>query len=137
MYLLDTNVISELRRGKPQPSAAVRSWAESLPGNQFYLSAVTVLELEIGVRRMERKDEPQGRILRAWADAVLQEFGGQVLPFATETAILCAGMHVPDQRSFRDSMIGATAQQHGLTLVTRNVADFEGLAVKVFNPWET
>jgi toxin FitB len=137
MYLLDTNVISELRSGKPQQSAVVRSWAENIPGNQLYLSAVTVLELEIGVQRMERKDGPQGRILRGWASAVLKEFGGQILPFSTETALLCAGMHVPDQRSFRDAMIAATAQQHGLTLVTRNVADFDGLAVKLFNPWET
>ncbi|MDP2834931.1 MAG: type II toxin-antitoxin system VapC family toxin [Pseudomonadota bacterium] len=136
MFLLDTNVISELRNGKPQQSLAVRAWAETLPANQLYLSAITVLELEMGVLRMERKDVQQGKILRAWAEIVLQQFAGQVLPFTGETALLCAGMHVPDPRSFRDSMIAATAQQHSLTLVTRNVADFEGLSIKLLNPWE-
>ena len=136
MFLLDTNVISELRNGKPQQSASVRAWADSLPVNQLYLSAVTALELEIGVLRMERKDAAQGRILRAWATTVLQQFDGQILPFTGETALLCAGMQVPDPRSFRDSMIAATAQQHSLMLVTRNVADFEGLSIKMLNPWE-
>jgi len=136
MFLLDTNVISELRNGKPQQSLAVRAWAETLPANQLYLSAITVLELEMGVLRRERKDVQQGKILRTWVEIVLQQFAGQVLPFTGETALRCAGMHVPDPRSFRDSMIAATAQQHGLTLVTRNVADFEGLSIKLLNPWE-
>ena len=136
MFLLDTNVISELRNGKPQQSLAVRAWAETLPANQLYLSAITVLELEMGVLRRERKDVQQGKILRTWVEIVLQQFAGQVLPFTGETALRCAGMHVPDPRSFRDSMIAATAQQHGLTRVTRNVADFEGLSIKLLNPWE-
>ena len=112
MFLLDTNVISALRHGKPQPSAAVRAWADGQPGNQLYLSAVTQLELEMGVLRMERKDAAQGAVLRAWVDAVLHQFESRVLPFTGETARLCAGMHVPDPLSFRDSMIAATAQQH-------------------------
>lgn len=136
MFLLDTNVISELRNGKPQQSAAVRAWAENVPANQLYLSAVTVLELEIGVLRLERKDAPQGKILRSWIDAVLQQFEGQVLPFTGGIALRCADMHVPDPRSFRDSMIAATAQQHSLTFVTRNVADFAGLNINMLNPWE-
>lgn len=135
MFLLDTNVISELRHGKPQQSDAVRAWAQHLPANQLYLSAVTALELEMGVLRMERKDVAQGKILRTWAKAVLQQFDGQVLPFTDETARLCAAMHVPDPCNFRDSMIAATARQHGFTLVTRNVADFERLNIGLLNPW--
>lgn len=136
MFLRDTNVISELRNGKPHQAAAVRAWAENLPANQLYLSTVTVLELEMDVLRMERKDAPQGKILRSWIDAVLQRFEGQVLPFTGGIALRCADMHVPDPRSFRDSTIAATAQQHGLTFVTRNVADFAGLRINMLNPWE-
>ena len=107
MFLLDTNVISELRSGKPRQSASVRAWAETVPANQFYLSSISVLELEMGVRRMERKDGPQGQVLRAWVATVMQQFQDQVLPFTAQTALLCAPMHVPDARSFRDSMIAS------------------------------
>jgi predicted nucleic acid-binding protein len=103
---------------------------------QLYLSSITVLELEMGVLRMERKDRSQGNVLRAWVEAVFQQFDGQVLPFAAETARRCAVMHVPDAMSMRDSMIAATALQHGLALVTRNVGDFEGIKIKLINPCE-
>jgi hypothetical protein len=136
MYLLDTNVVSELRAGKPRQSEAVRAWAAAVSANEMYLSAVTVLEIEMGVLRMERKDEAQGALLRAWADHMFGQFAPQVLPFGSSTALMCASMHVPDPSSFRDSMIAATAREHGLTLVTRNVNDFAGLGVSVLNPWE-
>ena len=136
MFLLDTNVVSELRSGKPQQSSAVRTWAQGQPVQQLYLSAVTVMELEMGVLRMERKDQPQGTALRRWAAAVLEQFAGRVLAFGLETARRCAAMHVPDTKSMRDSMIAATALEHGLILVTRNRADFEGTSIKLINPWE-
>jgi predicted nucleic acid-binding protein len=135
MYLLDTNVISELRKGKARQSAAVRDWARLQEGQQLYLSAITCMELEIGVQRMERKDVRQGEVLRAWLDAVLLEFDRRTLSFTSVTAMFCAGLHVPDERSFRDSMIAATALEHGFKVVTRNVSDFRGTEVELVNPW--
>jgi predicted nucleic acid-binding protein len=137
VFLLDTNVISELRVGKAMPSAVVRRWAVGIPANQLYLSAVTVLELEMGVLAMERKDAQQGQSLRSWLQGVMREFSSQVLPFGATTAILCAAMHVPDRRSDRDAMIAATAKEHGYTLVTRNTDDFNGCGVQLLNPWLT
>lgn len=136
MFLLDTNVVSELRQGKPRQDECVRDWASRHGADQFYLSAVTLLELEIGVLRMERKDTAQGRTLRAWVTRLQQQFSARTLPFTAHTALRCAAMQVPDLRSFRDSMIAATAQEHSLTLMTRNVGDFVGLKLKVINPWD-
>lgn len=136
MYLLDTNVICELRRGKRAQSETVRDWASKLPITQLYLSSITVLEVEIGVRRMLRKDPSQGAVLRAWADAVLREFEGRVLPFSVATAPGCADLQVPDPCSLRDSMMAATAAEHGFTIVTRNVGDYASSGVPVVNPWE-
>lgn len=137
MFLLDTNVISELRAGKALPSPAVRRWAAGIPGNQLYLSAVSVLELEMGVLLMERKDAQQGQMLRSWLQGVLTEFSSQVLSFGNATAVLCAAMHIPNRRPDRDAMIAATAKEHGYTIVTRNTDDFDGCGVQVLNPWLT
>ena len=135
MFVLDTNVISELRSGKPAPSVAVRRWAARLPVNQLYLAAVTILELEICVLAMERRDPRQGQVLRTWLEGVMLEFTSQVLPFTGQTATICAPMHVPDRRSDRDAMIAATAKEHGYTLVTRDSSDFSGCGVSLLNPW--
>jgi len=136
MYLLDTNVISELRHGKRGQSPAVRAWARAQPLARLYLSAITVLELQLGALQIERRDPAQGQVLRAWLEAVLTDFDGRVLPFAGTTALRCAPLHVPDPASFRDSMIAATALEHGFAVVTRNGADFATSAVPVVDPWQ-
>lgn len=138
MFVLDTNVVSELRKirsGKADSNVA--EWADRVDAIDLYLSAITVLELETGVLRMERRDPIQGAILRAWMDRrVLPEFAGRVLPIDTEVARRCAGLHVPNSRSERDALIAATALVHGMTVVTRNVADFEATGVTLMNPWD-
>mgnify|MGYP003452491912 CR=1 FL=1 len=84
MFVLDTNVISELRQGKPNPSMAVRQWAAGQPSNQLFLSAITLLELEFGIQALERKTPPQGSALRHWLGGVRAAFAGRILPFAPE-----------------------------------------------------
>lgn len=136
MFVLDTNVISELRQGKPNQSAAVRAWAARQPARQLFLSAICILELEKGVLALERRTPPQGQALRQWLIGVRAAFAGRILPFTEETAALCAAMHVPNPRAERDAMIAATALGHGMAVATRNVADFRDTGVQVVNPFE-
>lgn len=135
MFILDTNVISELRHGKPNPSMAVRQWAARQPSNLLFLSAITLIELELGVQALERKTPPQGSALRHWLGGVRAAFAGRILPFAESTAPVCAALHIPNPRSDRDAMIAATALEHKFTVVTRNVPDFEATGVALLNPW--
>jgi toxin FitB len=136
MYILDTNVISELRKAsKTHPN--VRKWAERLPSASLYISVVSVLELEIGILLIDRRDKAQGAILRVWMDRhVLPTFSSRILAIDTAVAQRCARLHVPNPRSDRDALIAATALVHGLTVATRNAADFERTGVGVLNPWE-
>jgi len=136
MYILDTNVVSELRKAK-KANQNVKRWAQPLPSAGLYISVVSVLELEIGILLIERRDEKQGAILRAWMDGhVLPTFSGRILAIDTAIAQRCATLHVPAPRSDRDALIAATALVHGLTVATRNAADFERMGVGVVNPWE-
>ena len=137
MYLLDTNVVSELRKGK-KANQNVTKWVQPLPSASLYISVISVLELEIGILFIERRDKDQAAILRAWMDRhVLPTFSDRILAIDTSVAQRCATLHVPNPRSDRDALIAATALVHGLTVVTRNVADFERMEVSVLNPWET
>ncbi|MDC9606630.1 type II toxin-antitoxin system VapC family toxin [Xenorhabdus griffiniae] len=139
MYVLDTNVVSELRKiraGKADPNVA--AWAESVDASDLYVSAITIMELELGVLLIERKDTTQGAMLRAWLEQhVLPEFSGRTLPIDTAVAQRCARLHVPDKCSERDALIAATALVHGMTVVTRNVADFQSTGVTILNPWKS
>lgn len=137
MVVLDTNVVSELRKakaGKADPK--VVAWARGIPSSSLYISAVTVLELETGILLVERRDLTQGLLLRTWMDEhVLPAFAGRVLPVDTAVAQQCARLHVSDRRADRDALIAATALVHGMTVATRNVADFGPMGVRVLDPW--
>ena len=136
MFLLDTNVISELRR-PDKANRNVVAWATALPAASFFISAITILEIELGALIIARKDTAQGAFLRAWIDhQILVRFEGRVLPIDTVVAQRCARLHVPDPRAERDALIAATALVHGLTVATRNVPDFEPTGVALVNPWE-
>ena len=135
MYLLDTNVVSELRRPE-RADSNVRAWASNTPAELYALSVVTVLELERVTLLIERRDTKQGAVLRRWLELeILAPLAERILPINSPIARRCAALHVPDPRPERDALIAATALVHGLTIVTRNVADFEPMGVKLFNPW--
>ncbi len=138
-YLLDTNVVSELRKigdGKADPR--VVAWIEAEDASLFYVSAITILELERGVLGVQRRDASQGARLRSWLDDhVRPEFSGRILPIDDAVATRCAHLHIPDRRNEADALIAATALVHGMTVVTRNVKDFEGTGVVIVDPWLT
>jgi len=137
MYLLDTNVVSELRKVRfGKADSNVTAWTEVVDAAELFVSSMTIMELEIGVLALERKDAKQGALFRFWLEQhVLPEFSNRTLPVDTAVARRCARLHVPDRRSERDALIAATALVHGMTVVTRNVADFRPTGVAVFNPW--
>lgn len=136
MYLLDTNVVSELRRAD-RAERRVRAWAEGVAESEFHLSVITILEIERGILLLARRDEEQARTLRAWLEGdVLASFAERVVPVTLEIARRCAAFHVPDPMPERDALIAATALVHRMTVVTRNTADFERTGVAVLNPWE-
>src|SRR5581483_6751436 len=136
MFLLDTHVVSEARRpGRlPKPVAA---WFNRANPDEMFVSAATFLEIEFGVRRLERRDPRQGAMLRKWkSESLAAAFRGRVLPVDETIAERCAAMHVPDPRPLLDSIIAATAIVHRLTLVTRNLRDFAGVGARMLNPWD-
>lgn len=138
MLLLDTNVVSELRKVRAgKADGNVACWADSLITTDLYLSVMTVQELEMGVLLCERRDPAQGALLRIWLDEhVLPAFAGRILPIDTVVAKCSASLHLPDPRPVHDAFIAATALVHDMTVVTRNVADFATTGVRIINPWE-
>jgi len=137
MFLLDTNVVSELRKaGTGRAHPAVVAWAQAIEPATLFLPVIALLEIERGVLMAERRDPAQGAVLRAWLEGqVLPAFEGRILPVDAAVARRCAGLHVPDPKSDRDALIAATALVHGMTVATRNVADFTATGVRLLDPF--
>lgn len=138
MWLLDTNVISEVRKIRSgKADANVARWISGKDTAAMFMSVITLQELETGVLRAEKKDAAKGSILREWLDwSVRPAFAGRILPVDEKVALKSAQLQAPDPKPAMDCLLAATALVHGLTLVTRNVRDFEGSDVKLVNPWE-
>ena len=139
MFLLDTNVISELRKaGDGRANEHVVAWTLTCRSETMHVSVISLMELEIGILRIERRDRDQGRLLRSWFDDhVMPEFAGRILAVDSEVALRCARLHVPDPRTERDALIAATALVNDMSVVTRNAADFSTTGVHVIDPWAT
>lgn len=138
IYLLDTNVVSELRKkSSGNADRNVVAWESGVSADTVYISVVTVMELELGTLRITRRDPLQGAILRSWVDnSVLKSFAGRILPVDVEVARRAAALHVPDPRPEHDALLAATAFVHKMTVVTRNTADFTSTGVATLNPWD-
>ncbi|WP_139738809.1 type II toxin-antitoxin system VapC family toxin, partial [Actinomyces wuliandei] len=120
----------------PEADARVRAWVAARRPSDLFLSAITVLEIEVGIARLGRRDRAQAARLQTWLDEeLLDVFTGRILPVDILVARRAARLHVPDPRPERDVLIAATAAVHGLTVATRNIKDFEPLGVAVVSPW--
>ncbi|KTD08098.1 type II toxin-antitoxin system VapC family toxin [Legionella jamestowniensis] len=137
MYLMDTNVVSEIRKGT-RANGNVISWTKTASTASLFLSVISILEIEIGILQKERQDPSQGAILRTWLNShVLPAFSKRIINIDITVAQRYAKLHIPDRRSERDALIAATALVHGFVVVTRNVKDFEETGVELLNPWES
>lgn len=133
MYLLDTNVVSELR--KPKPQGAVLAWFAGLEDTQLHLSAVTIGEIQAGIELTREQDAAKAAEIEAWLNQVASSYN--VLPMdAAAFRAWAQLMHKRSDTLYEDAMIAATARIHGLTVVTRNVADFKPFGVPLLNPFK-
>ena len=139
MFVLDTNVVCELRKARScKANPGVTEWASTIPAAVMFMSVISLHELEHGVLLAERRDPAQGELLRAWLDgSVNSAFEDRLLPITAEIARRAAALHVPDPAPFRDALIAATALHHDMTVITRNVSGFERFdQLRVSNPWD-
>lgn len=138
MYLLDTNVISELRKTETQGvDDNLLKWVRRVSTGQLFLSVISILEIEKGILLVERRDVNQAGILRSWLDnRVIPTFINRIIPVDVSIAKQCAHLHIPDPRPERDAIIAATALVHKMTIVTRNLKDFQNMGLTIINPWE-
>jgi len=138
VFLLDTNVVSELRKaGDGGADKNVTTWLSASDPSTFYISPITLQEIEVGILRKEQRDKAQGARLRRWMnDRIVPEFAGRILPIDAAIAFRCASLHIPFAQSDNDAWIAATALVHHMTVVTRNTVDFERTGVRLLNPWD-
>lgn len=134
MFLVDTNVISETRRPE-RADPRVLEWLERVE-DDWWVSVITDYELEFGLAGILRRDPRQAAMLQAWLVRARSNYESKLLPITPEIGRICARIQIPDRRPFTDAFIAATALHHGLTVVTRNVRDFDVPGLKVLNPFE-
>lgn len=133
MYLLDTNIVSEMRR--PRPHGAVLAWISATPNEVMFLSAVTLGEIQYGVEALRPRDAAKAAVLESWADGLVAQ--ANLLPMTdVEFRLWARLMQGQPDEIYEDAMLAATAMVHGLTMVTRNVRDFATLGAEVLNPFE-
>jgi predicted nucleic acid-binding protein len=134
-YLLDTNVLSEVRR--PLGDASVKRWISSIPTEDLYLSVLTLGEVRRGIGLLGRRDPAQAEVYEAWLVTVLRDYADRVLPVDAETAEEWGRMNVPGPVSIVDGLMAATAKVRNMTFVTRNTADVTSTGVRLLNPFDS
>ncbi len=137
MYLLDSNVISEVRKIKiGKANKGVVDWLSDKPFGQLYTCEIVIMELMRGIQLKRCKDPVQAQYLQDWFDNfVMPSFSGRILTINTKVSLICATFHVPNPRPENDTWIAAISKLYDLTLVTRNIKDFQGLPIKLLNPF--
>jgi predicted nucleic acid-binding protein len=136
--LLDTNVISEIRKPKDRIDAKVAHWSKTVDFAACRLSVISLLEIQRGILSIARRDAEQGSALLKWLEQeIMPDFRGRIIPIDSVVAIRAAELQAPDPRPLADALIAATSLIHNLTVVTRNVDNFLPCGVRVINPWES